>query len=150
MQMLEQIMLHIHNWFECSIVEDDYVIIDGVLELDFLQNGQYYRIVGSVFNDGLHKYGDETDTLESETFHGEIWALAPPKAFLSLATEIGTWCEANQEALNSPYSSENVIGVYSYTLKSGSSGGGKNASDAPVSWQSQFRSQLNAWRLLAP
>ena len=147
--MLEQIMLHIHNWFERSIEEGDYTIIGGSIDLPFLQDGQYYRIIGSVFNDGLHKYGDAEDVLTSETFHGKIWALAPPKKFLSLADEISEWCDANQKALDSPYSSENVIGVYSYTLKDGGSGGSGNASQ-PISWQTQFRAKLNPWRKLAP
>ena len=144
--MLEQIMLHIFNWFDRAIEEGDYTIIEGHLELPFLQEGQYYRILGSVFNDGLHIYGSEEE-LVSESFHGEIWALAPPKAFLMLAQEIEEWCSANKEALNSPYSSENVIGVYSYTMKDGSSGGANKASQ-PYSWQSQFRSRLNPWRKL--
>lgn len=147
--MLEQIMWHIHNWFERSIEEGDYTIIGGNIDLPFLQDGQYYRIIGSVFNDGLHKYGDAEDVLTSETFHGEIWALAPPKKFLLLAEEIDNWCEANKNALDSPYSSENVIGVYSYTLKDGGSGGSGNASQ-PISWQTQFRTKLNPWRKLAP
>ena len=148
--MLEQMMLHIHNWFERCIKEGDYIIANGTIDLDdiLLQN-QYYRIVGSVFNDGLHKYGDEEDVLTDEAFHGEIWALAPPKAFLALADEIGVWVDANKEALDSPYSSENVIGVYSYTMKDGGSGGSGNASQ-PISWQTQFRSKLNPWRKLAP
>lgn len=149
MAMLEQVMLHIHNWFERSIEEGDYTIIGGSIDLPFLQNGQYYRIIGSVFNDGLHKYGDAEDVLTSEAFHGEIWALAPPRAFLALAQEIADWCYANKTALDSPYSSESVIGVYSYTLKSGGSGGSGNASDN-VSWQGQFRSKLNPWRKIAP
>lgn len=147
--MLEQIMWHIHNWFERSIEEGDYTIIGGSIDLPFLQDGQYYRIIGSVFNDGLHQYGDAEDVLTSETFHGEIWALAPPKQFLNLAKEISDWCDANQKALDSPYSSENVIGVYSYTLKDGGSGGSGNSSQ-PISWQTQFRAKLNPWRKLAP
>lgn len=147
--MLEQIMWHIHNWFERSIEEGDYTIVGGSIDLPFLQDGQYYRIIGSVFNDGLHQYGDAEDVLTSETFHGEIWALAPPKQFLKLAEEINDWCNANQKALDSPYSSENVIGVYSYALKDGGSGGSGNASQ-PISWQTQFRAKLNPWRKLAP
>lgn len=147
--MLEQIMLHIHNWFERSIEEGDYTITGGALYLPFLQDGQYYRIVGSVFNDGLHKYGDAEDVLTSETFHGEVWALAPPKAVLNLAEEIATWVEDNKTALESPYYSENVIGVYSYTLKNVSSGGQGSSDNSPISWQAQFRKRLNAWRKLA-
>lgn len=148
MIMLEQLMLHLHNWFERSIYEGDYTIENGELNLPFLLSGQYYRIKGSVFNDGLHIYGDRIP-LQDESFHGEIWALAPPRAVLLLAEEINDWVIANQAALNSPYASENVIGVYSYTLKNGNSGGGLNGSDG-ISWQSQFRTRLNCWRKVAP
>lgn len=148
MSMLEEIMRHIHNWFLRDIEEGDYTITGGTLYLDFLQDDQYYRIVGSVFNDGLHKYGDAEDVLTSETFHGEIWALAPPKTFIKLCEEIEDWCDANQAALSSPYTSENVIGVYSYTLKSGGSSGQSGTSDG-VSWQSQFKKYLDPWRKLS-
>lgn len=147
--MLEQIMWHIHNWFEQIKYPADYTITEDGLVLPFLLDGQYYRIIGSVFNDGLHKYGDAEDVLTPETFNGEIWALAPPKLFLALAQEIEEWCEANKSAIDSPYASENVIGVYSYTLKTGASGG-MNGASAPISWQSQFRSRLNPWRKIAP
>lgn len=147
--ILEKIMLHLHNWFEKEKHEGDYTIEDSTLVLDFLLPNQYYRIVGSVFNDGLHKYGDAEDVLTDESFTGEIWSLAPPKAFLELATEIEEWETQNLSAINSPYASENVIGVYSYTLKNGTSGNGKGTSE-PISWESQFRKRLNAWRMLAP
>ena len=148
-QTLEMIMRHIHRWFVRDEYEGDYIITNGTLDLDFLLPNQYYRIKGSVFNDGLHKYGDSEDVLTNETFHGKIAALVPEKMFLALVEEIQTWITDNAGALNSPYSSENVIGVYSYTLKSGGSGSQNNNNDGPISWQSQFKKQLDAWRKLS-
>ena len=159
MQMLERIMLHLHNWFELEIHRGKVVIQNGQIDLPFLQQGQYYRIVGSVFNDGLHRYGYSDQEiqdgvteceLQDEEFCGEIWSLAPPKAVLELASDIEAWVKANKKALDSPYTSENVIGVYSYTLKGSSQYGGSNAVNNGISWESQFRTRLNAWRKIAP
>ena len=64
--MLEQVLGEIHNWFRARDEMDGvrpgvYAIEGGRLALPFLQPGQYYRVCGSLFNDGLHKYGDQTD-----------------------------------------------------------------------------------------
>lgn len=135
--MLEAVLTHIKNWFLVNVYEATYTIKDSTLELPFLQNGQYYRICGSVFNDGLHKYGD--NDLQDETFTGTVWALAIPKAVVELSTEIEAWQAKNGEAAQSPYSSES-FGGYSYSKATDSTTGG------PVTWQTAFRSQLNPWR----
>lgn len=53
---------------------------DGGITLPFLQEGQYFRVVGSVFNDGLYQY--PTKDMIDEIFDGAVWALAVPKAVL--------------------------------------------------------------------
>lgn len=134
--MLEQLLMHLHNWFVKDIYEDTFEIRGGALALPFVSNGQYYRIVGSLFNDGLHRYGDLDDILTDEIFEGAVMALAIPKAVVGLADEIAEWCKRNETA--SPYISESFAG-YSYTRATGKSG---NA----VTWQDAFANQLNAWR----
>ena len=137
--MLEQVLMNIRRWFpvEGGIHSGTFTIKDGGIALPFLAEGQYFRICGSVFNDGLHQYNvlDLTD----ETFTGTIWALAIPKAVIELADEIGKWQEKNGEAASSPFSSES-FGGYSYS----------KATDAEtrdaVTWQSAFKQQLSAWR----
>ena len=86
--MLEQVLTHLNNWFPAAggAQTGTFSVQDGHLTLPFLQNGQYFRVVGSVFNDGLHQY--PADGLTDETFEGSIWPLAIPKAVLSLADEI--------------------------------------------------------------
>jgi hypothetical protein len=101
-----------------------------------LQEGQYFRIVGSVFNDGVYKY--PATELKDEVFNGGIWEMAIPKELIELSTEIENWNNNNTSVLNSPYQSES-FGGYSYTKKSGTNGG-------DLTWQSQFASQLNQWR----
>ena len=137
--MLEQVLKYLRNWFCVSVHAGDYSVVGGQLELNFLQAGQYFRVVGSVFNDGVYQY---PSVLKDETFRGSIWALAVPSSVSDLATEIETWSKENEKRLNSPYQSES-FGGYSYTLKSAYSPKGGSAS---VSWENVFSSRLNAWR----
>lgn len=135
--MLEELLVEIHNWFECDYLAGELTVMDGELTLPhgFVKKGQYYRIVGSVFNDGLHQY--PTSDLTDEVFDGEVWALAVPKAVVDIATEIDVWRKANPD---SAYTSES-FGGYSYTKAAASDG-------MPVRWQDAFRRRLNRWRKL--
>ena len=137
--MLEQVLMNIRNWFSVDggIYSGTFTIEDGGIALPFLANGQYFRILGSVFNDGLHQYNvfDLTD----ETFNGTIWALSIPQPIIDLANEIQEWQDKNADALSSPYSSES-FGGYSYSKATDAETGGA------VTWQSAFKKQLSAWR----
>ena len=137
--MLGQILKHINNWFVVpdGIHTGNYKVQDGSITLPFLADGQYYRILGSVFNDGLHKYGDSADVLQDEDWEGAIWALAIPIDVINLAAEIQKWQTKNGDA--SPYTSES-FGGYSYSRATSSTTG------AAVTWQDVFRGQLNDWR----
>ena len=139
--MLEQVLMHLNNWFLVpgGIHEGTYTIEDGGITLPFLANGQYFRICGSVFNDGLHQY--PASDLKAETFEGNVWALAVPQAVIDLSTEIESWQTKNGDASVSPYQSES-FGGYQYSKATDSASGGA------VTWQSAFRSRMNAWRKL--
>ena len=139
--MLEQVLMHLKNWFLVpgGIHEGTYTIEDGGIALPFLANGQYFRICGSVFNDGLHQY--PASDLKAETFDGTVWALAVPQAVIDLATEIESWQTKNGDASVSPYQSES-FGGYSYSKATDSANGGA------MTWQTAFRSRLSAWRKL--
>lgn len=138
--MLEQVLRHLNNWFLVDIHEGEFAVENGSVTLPFLQTNQYFRIVGSVFNDGLHQY--PAVDLTDETFTGSVWALAVPKAVVTLSEDIAAWEEKNGEAVASPYQSES-FGGYSYTKRSaGSDGGTLNG------WQDAFRGGLNEWRKL--
>ena len=138
--MLEQILRHLNNWFLLEIHEGTFSVENGSIALPFLLTNQYFRIVGSVFNDGLHQY-PATDLVD-ETFTGSVWALAVPKAVTELSTEIEAWQEKNGEAAASPYQSES-FGGYSYTKR-----GAGNDSGTLSGWQDAFRARLNNWRKL--
>lgn len=114
-------------------------VSDGCIDLPLL-DGQYYRIVGSVFNDGLHQYPD--NDLTDEVFSGNIYGLAIPKQLIEIANEIKDWQDKNGDAADSPYQSES-FGGYSYSKASGSSGDGSLSG-----WQLAFASKLNPWRKL--
>ena len=137
--MLEQVLMNIRRWFpvEGGIHSGTFTIKDGGITLPFLADGQYFRICGSVFNDGLHQYN--VLDLVDETFTGTIWALAIPKSVIELADEIQKWQEKNGEASVSPYQSES-FGGYSYSKATDAETGGS------VTWQSAFKRQLSAWR----
>lgn len=139
--MLEQVLRHLNNWFLVDIHGGTFTVENGSIALPFLQTNQYFRICGSVFNDGLHLYpaADLTD----EIFTGTVWALAVPKAVVTLSEDIAAWDEKNGEAVLSPYTSES-FGGYSYTKASG----GKADTSAVTGWQGAFRGRLNDWRKL--
>lgn len=134
--MLDEILAEIRNYFAVKVHSGDFEVIGGKLSpLDFLQNGQYFRIVGSVMNDGVyrHPYSGLTD----ETFNGEIWALAVPPTLIALAADIEEYEKKAKETV-SPYASES-FGGYSYTKATDSNG-------SPLTWEKVFAKRLNKWR----
>ena len=112
--MLEQVLIHLRNWFQVEIYPGTYVIENGEISLPFLLEGQYFRVCGSVFNDGLHQYGPAMEALRDEIFEGTIWALAVPKAVVDAAEEAEAWLAKNGAVVNGIYSSES-FGGYAYT-----------------------------------
>lgn len=143
--MLTELCQELRNWFDLERRFGTFEITGGQLTADFLVNGQYYRIAGSIFNDGVHKYGDETDVLTDETFNGSVWALGIPEAVINLAAEIAEWQAkygGTESAAMSPFSSES-FGGYSYSKSAGGSSSGASGAGG---WQSAFRNRLNMWR----
>ncbi len=153
--MLETVCAHIHNYF-CTpenVVRGAWTIQDGAIDLDgIVLEGQYFRIVGSALNDGVYLYPvqpteeGEEPTLLDETFTGEIWPMKVPRAVLEIVSEIEAWQAKYGAAMASPYQSESVIGVYSYTKAGGNTTKGMMG-DAD-GWKTVFQSRLNPWRKL--
>lgn len=139
--VLTELCQELKNWFcdEQDIHFGTYTIQNGTLSLPFLLEGQYFRIKGSVLNDGVYKYGDAE--FQDETFTGAIWPMKIPSSFIELAEQIDTWIEKNGEAATSPYQSESW-GGYSYSLKSGGMESGS------LDWRTVFGGSLNRWRKL--
>lgn len=134
--MLTELCAELRNYFVKEVYRGIFTIKDGsIAPLDFLQDGQYFTIVGSVFNDGVHKY--PTDVLIDETFDGTIRTMAVPPAVIALAEEIKSYNESDA-AKPSAYTSES-FGGYTYTKATDKNG-------AAASWQTIFASRLNKWR----
>lgn len=143
--MLTELCQELHNWFEREKRSGSFRIANGMLEADFLLPGQYFRVMGSLFNDGVHQYGN--DFLNDEDFTGSVWSLAIPVAVIKLSEDIDAWrakYEAPDSSAMSPYMSES-FGGYSYSKGSTFSGTGTGGSP---SWRTSFASRLNAWRKL--
>lgn len=137
--MMDAICGEIRNYFETARHSGRFTIVNGMISpADFLAVGQYYRIVGSVFNDGVHRYMEGAMT--DEEFDGEVWAMAVPPALMSLAEEIEAYA-ASDAAKASPYVSES-FGGYSY--RRATSLNPSNISDN--AWNRIFASRLNRWR----
>lgn len=143
--MLTELCQEVHNWFDVERHAGHFSIQGGTLDVDFLREGQYFRVIGSVFNDGVYQY--HIDILDDEEFDGAVWALAIPKAVINLSAEIDAWqqkYETADSAAMSPFNSES-FGGYSYS-KSGSGTSGSSAGAS--SWKTVFSSKLNRWRKL--
>lgn len=143
--MLEEILAFVHNYFIKEIHRGTFKISDGSLLCDFLQNGQYFRIRGSIFNDGVYQF--PVSDLADEIFTGEIWAMAVPSAVIALVGEIEEWQAQYEAEILKPYSSESISGVYSYTKSSSGKSGNKTGS-AAITWRDVFAARLNKWRKL--
>ena len=138
--MLTEICAELRNYFEVPNGRHfgTFTISGGsIAPLDFLQEGQYFRIIGSVFNDGVYQY--PATSMTDEVFEGAVWAMAVPPSIIALSAEIKAYndSEAGQP---SPYASES-FGGYSYTKAT-------DANGAPIGWQKAFASRLAKWRKL--
>lgn len=163
---IEALCAETNNYHDTDRVIDDYTIENGRITLPFLSENQFFRIVGSKWNDGVyvysqnsfivrsstweevmngnmnwgelrkHKWGELVEhDLVDETFHGGIWPMNMPRAFLDLSKKIAEY-NASEAAKISPFTSENISGYYSYT---------KGSADANA-WQNVFKSELRRWR----
>lgn len=144
--ILTEVCGECRNYFDVERKTGDFKIVEGAIIAPFLKPNQYYRIIGSIFNDGVHKFGDEDDVLTDENFHGAVWALAIPKAFLQLVDEVTAW-KAKYEKVDSiamsPYTSE-TMGPYSYNK--GARATGSKAKNDTLSWTGVFGAKLAQWR----
>lgn len=147
--MLTEICANIKNYFtyEKDKHIGDFAIVDGQITPSFDIPTDYIRIVGSHLNDGVHKRGDNGFELQDEAeFHGAVWVMSPPKAFLDLAAEIADWQAKNggvDSQAMSPFNSES-FGGYSYSKSGGNAAGGSSSGGA--SWQNAYATRLNAYR----
>ena len=148
--MLQLVCENICNYFIQNRFEGRFEISEGMISLPLL-DGQRFLIQGSALNDGMYTYHDAGITndddskavgLQDETWAGTICALAVPPAVIALSAEVEAWVDANAESLNSPYTSESVLGVYSYTKKAD----GGHGAGGTIGWMDVFADKLKRWR----
>lgn len=147
--MLSELCQELKNWFDRGQprIYGAFEISGGkITDTDFtdvIKPNQYFRITGSVFNDGVYKYTDDL-RLTDELFVGSIWLMAIPKEVIALSDEIDAW-QAKYGAADSiamsPFNSES-FGGYSYSKSTGGSSDGAGAN----TWQAAFSSKLSMWR----
>ena len=138
---------YLRNWFDNTQLKyaGEIVIENGALQQTYnIKFGQYFRIVGSDLNDGVYKY--PVTVLKNETFNGLIAPMAIPTAVLEIMDKIEAWESkyANvSSAAMSPFSSESISGVYSYSK---STGANDTSKDKSGTWQGTFGAELSPWR----
>lgn len=147
MLTLTELCNELNNWFDKDRIFGVFKIADGELTgmSDYLQEGQYFRIVGSIFNDGVHKH--PVTGLVDEVFKGAIWSMAVPPAVVELSERISAWSEQYGDTVSSPYQSmSESFGDYSRSWSKAGSGQGNAVSGSGPTWQSTFASELNRYR----
>lgn len=138
--MLNEICAELNNYFVKDMYHGTFTIQNGNLICDKLVEGQYFRIIGSLLNDGIYQYSLPNNLLIDEIFEGTVWSMAVPKEILDLSMDIEAWMDKYREVAENPYKSESFAG-YSYTKKDVSAGMPNNQT-----WQGVFRGRLNHWR----
>lgn len=151
--MLEEICRELNNWFDTNPNDGSknhyfgtFVIQDGEIDLSEvgIQPNQYFRIIGSIYNEGVYQY--PATGLTDEVFDGAVWAMAVPPSVIALSAEIEAWQQkyggVESQAM-SPFTSES-FGGYSYSKASRTGSGGTDSNAG--TWKGVFASQLNKWR----
>ena len=115
-----------------------FTIKDGsITPSDFLEEEDYYRIIGSKHNDGLYQYPNSD--LTDEVFDGAVWVMNIPPDVVTLAQAIEEY-EKSDAGKPSAYVSES-FGGYSYTKATNSKG-------VPLSWKRMFEDELHDWSII--
>lgn len=141
--MIDELCQELKNYFDKAQPKfyGKISIVNGLITDSRFNNaikqGQYFRIIGSVLNDGAYCFNSDLELLD-EDFNGAIWLMAVPRAVIELDREIDKWKEENAKALASPFQSES-FGGYSYSKANGKNGGA-------YTWQDAFASRLSMYR----
>lgn len=150
--MLTEICGYLKNWFNRKVDGTDFPKFKGEITVSggsittgdvSLLDGQYFRILGSVLNDGVWQYSDNIKDLKDEVFQGEIWSMAVPADVLRINDDIEAWLKKYGDIENpamSPYNSES-FGGYSYSKSTG-------GSESSSSWKSVFADRLSRYMKL--
>lgn len=139
----------LRNWFDRGQIKyiGDITIASNSIVCDsetvLPKESQYFRIVGSLYNDGVYQWGYHE--LIPETFNGAVWLMAVPPQFLALIDEMNAWIDSNSKVMDGPYQSESYNG-YSYSRASIADASGHAANGAYNACMAVFAPRLNRWR----
>ena len=140
--MLSEVCAYLRNYFyhgEPPIGKIE--IANGALIEPYgLKANQYFRIIGSMFNDGVYQY--PLTTLKDEVFDGAIRGMAVPPELISLISDIEAWQTKYGQSVNSPYAAESISAT-GYSRSKGSAD-----SVGSIGWQNAFSKRLARWRKL--
>ena len=126
------------NKYVNQIKVEKFTIEGGkIAPSDFLEEEDYYRIIGSKHNDGLYQYPNSD--LTDEVFDGAVWVMRVPPALVTLAQQYKEELE-KESGKPSAYISES-FGGYSYTKATNSKG-------VPLNWEHLHADELNQWRII--
>lgn len=133
----------LNNYFDYDRIVGSFEIRGGVFVQSLpLLEGQYFTIWESVFNNGVHKFGD-TDLVD-EKFEGVVWLMKLPADVVELCNKITEWETNNAAQLNGPFTSES-FGGYSYSKMTGKKGGTPSYMDV-----GEFAMAVSKWRKICP
>ena len=150
--MLTEICAYLRNYFDFNMPKyyGNFKIEDGAItsmndgDMGII-SGQYFRVIGSVLNDGVWRYPDSV--LQDETFNGAVWLMAVPPGLVALAGEIDDWMKsyggADSSAM-SPYTSES-FGGYSYSKGAGAV---DTTGNGLTGWKAVYAGRLSRWKKL--
>lgn len=148
--MLTEICAYLKNYFDRDQPKfyGKFEIVDGVVtslndgDMGMI-SGQYFRIIGSVLNDGVWRYPDSV--LQDETFNGAVWLMAVPPELVKLSGEIADWQKAYggaDSSAMSPYTSES-FGGYSYSKGAGAV---DTTGNGLTGWKAVYAGRLSRWK----
>lgn len=148
--MLTEICAYLRNYFDFNMPKyyGNFKIEDGVItsmndgDMGII-SGQYFRVIGSVLNDGVWRYPDSV--LQDETFSGAVWLMAVPPELVKLSGEIADWQKAYggaDSSAMSPYTSES-FGGYSYSKGAGTV---DTAGNGLTGWKAVYAGRLSRWK----
>ena len=113
----------------------DVLAADPENILSGLAPHQFYKIEGSIFNDGVHQAGEP---LTPETFTGTVQPMRVPPDFVALAQKITDYDAATPGG--GRYVSQSFNG-WSGTMATGTDG-------LPADGCTRYRREINQWRKL--
>lgn len=142
--ILTEVCEYLNNYFEEKKINGSFTISGGSISIPELKENQYFCIIGSTFNVGVHKY--PASDLTDESFEGTILAMAVPATVIAIASEIKDWQALYGGATSSAMSPFNSESFNNYAYNKSGSGNANSGSN--TTWQDVYGGRLNKYRRL--